>query len=282
MYKLATDKLATDKLATDKLATDKLATDKLATDKLATKRIKYFTIFGERCTGTHFLQHAILLNFDIAYLKGEKHFFGHRELRNLSSVPDDRLTSREKELKVFDNTNKDEMIAFAIIRDPVEWIDSFCKRPHHVPPENRKTAERFITSEFYSIYEEGFSKNQEILDDRNWLTKERYRDIFELRKWKCKYMLNTLPNQYKHFYFIRYEDLRDNYAETLDKIRVFFERDGLLCKKTSKNYEPVVKYKGTYNALYQKQQVIISNSIKHHIWKHVDTTQETEMGYFPK
>ena len=275
-------KLATDKLATDKLATDKLATDKLVTVEPATNHIKYFTIFGERCTGTHFLQHAILKNFDIAYLKGEKHFFGHRELRNLSSVPNDTLTTREKELKVFDNTNKDEMIAFAIIRDPVEWIDSFFKRPHHVPTENRKTAERFITSEFYSIYEEGFSKNQEIMDDRNWLTKERYRDIFELRKWKCEYMLNILPNQYKHFYFIRYEDLRDNYMETLDKIRVFFDTSGLKCKKTSNEYESVVKYKGTYNALYEKKQVMLSNTIQQYIQEHVDAQQENEMGYFPK
>jgi hypothetical protein len=270
------------KLATDKLATDKLATDKLVTVEPATNHIKYFTIFGERCTGTHFLQHAILKNFDIAYLKGEKHFFGHKEKRNLRDVPDETLTIREKELKVFDNAPPDETIAFAMVRDPVEWIDSFFKRPHHVPPENRKTIEQFITSDFYSIYEEGFSKNQEIMDDRNWLTKERYRDIFELRKWKCEYMLNILPNQYKHFYFIRYEDLRDNYMETLDKIRVFFDTSGLKCKKTSNEYESVVKYKGTYNALYEKKQVMLSNTIQQYIREHVDAQQETGLGYFPK
>ena len=244
--------------------------------------MKQFTIFGERCTGTHFLQHAILKNFDTTYIKGEKHFFGNKEFRNLVDIPDEKLSQREKELKVFDKTNHDELIVFAIVRDPVEWIDSFFKRPHHVPPSNRKNIEQFVSTEFYSIYEEGPYKNQEIMEDRHLTTKERYRDIFELRKWKCKYMLEELPKQYKHYYFVRYEDLRDHYVETLDKIRVWFEPHGLKCKKTSPNYEPIVKYKGTYNALYEKKTVVLMDETREYIWKHVDIKQENAMGYIPK
>jgi hypothetical protein len=247
---------------------------------MANDKIQYFTIFGERCTGTHFLQHAMLKNFAISYIKGEKHFFGNKEFRALANVPVDKLTTQEKEMKVFDNINPDKLLVFSIVRDPVEWIDSFYKRPHHIPLANRKTIEQFVSSEFYSIYEEGPRKGQEIMEDRHWFTKEQYRDIFELRKWKCKYMLEELPKQYKHYYFIRYEDLRDNYVDTLDKIRVLFEPKGLVCKKTSPAYEPIVKYKGTYNALYEKKTIVLSNAILKHIWEHVDTEQEHEMGYY--
>jgi hypothetical protein len=38
---------------------------------------KTFTILGERCSGTHFLQYSILDNFEIRYLNLNKHFFGH-------------------------------------------------------------------------------------------------------------------------------------------------------------------------------------------------------------
>ena len=40
--------------------------------------IKNFTIFGERCSGTNYVQQLILKNFDteITWKYGWKHFFG--------------------------------------------------------------------------------------------------------------------------------------------------------------------------------------------------------------
>ena len=77
--------------------------------------IKYFTIYGERCSGTNFLLHAIEENFNLTFSNDYswKHFFGHY--------------SFEK------NEKEDETLFIGIIRHPIEWLDSFHKKMHHVP-----------------------------------------------------------------------------------------------------------------------------------------------------
>ena len=240
------------------------------------QRIKYFTIFGERCSGTHFLQHAILTNFHIQYIKGEKHFFGNKEFRDTLdiSIQDNELTLFEKKMFEFDSIDTEELLAFAIVRDPVEWIDSFYKRGHHVPPENRHPYERFVSCEFYSIYEDALKKHQEIMEDRNWNTKERYKNIFELRNCKNKYMMEEFPKKYVHYYLLKYEDLRDNYAETLEHIRTRF---GL--RRKTETYIPILKQKGTYNALYEKKPILLTEAQQRDIWSNVNGNQENALGY---
>ena len=264
-------------------------------------RIKYFTIFGERCSGTHFLQHAIQTNFHIQYIKGEKHFFGNKEFRDTlditqspTSLRQVRSEARTKDLedypemvyhrriitlfeqKMFelDRIDTEELLVFALVRDPVEWMDSFYKRGHHVPPENRQPYERFVSCEFYSIYEDGPKNKEEIMEDRHWKTKERYRNIYELRYWKNKYMMEELPKQYIHYYLLKYEDLRDNYEETLEYIRTRF---GL--RRTNQTYIPILKQKGTYNALYEKKPILLTDAQQREIWSNININQENALGY---
>lgn len=244
----------------------------------AAHRIQYFTIFGERCSGTHFLQHAIQSNFHIQYVKGEKHFFGNKEFRDAIDrvSQSNELTLFESKMFEFDSIDQDELLVFAIVRDPVEWIDSFYKKPHHVPPENRTSYEHFISCEFYSIYEDGLKIKQEIMEDRHWKTKNRYQNIFELRNSKGKYMLEEMPKKYVHYYLIKYEDLRDDYINTLEHIR---KRFGL--RRKTEQYNQIIKYKGTYNALYEKKKVVLNETQQQHIWANLDIVQECALGYTP-
>ena len=131
-----------------------------------------YTILGERNTGTHFLQYAIKFNFDLEYHKGTKHFFGHSDEAD------------------FPPETKDQTIYFCMVRDPIEWVDSLFKRLHHIPPENKASIDAFMKNEWYSIYEEGDRSGQEIMEDRNMVTKERYANIFEMRKIKHNYLLS--------------------------------------------------------------------------------------------
>jgi hypothetical protein len=242
-------------------------------------RIQYFTIFGERCSGTHFLQHSILSNFHIQYIKGEKHFFGNKEFRDALDITQspNELTLFEQKMCEFDSIDTEELLVFAIVRDPVEWLDSFYKRGHHVPPENRHSYERFVSCEFYSMYDDGPKKNQEIMEDRHWKTKERYRNIFELRYWKNRYMLEEMPKKYVHFYLIKYEHLRDNYEETLEHIR---KRFGL--RRKTDTYNRIIKYKGTYNALYEKKPILLTDAQQRDIWSNINIKQENTLGYFAR
>jgi len=224
--------------------------------------IKNFTIFGERCSGTHFVEYAIKQNFEIGYNRGSKHFFGHDEKADL-----------------IDNTNMNTTLFILLVRDPIDWIDSFFKRPHHVPGENRRDIKKFLTSEWRSVYESNQQnsptkqKGTEIMTDRNIYTKERYINILELRKTKCNYFLNEIAKKVKYFYLLKYEDLRDDYFNTMEKIQQQFN-----LKKRHVSYMPITKYKGT-QAQYVKKPILLTNEIKKYILEHLDLEQENRIGY---
>lgn len=218
--------------------------------------MKYFSILGERCSGTIFAEFAILRNFNIhARRLKEKHFFGFDN-------------------NFFTNNDADETLFVFVIRNPIDWIDSFFKRLHHVPPENKKSIENFINNEWYSIYEEGPEINTEIMEDRNINTGSRYKDIFELRKVKNEYLLNVVGKLAKNFIVLRYEDLRDNYEATLDKIQERFQ-----LSKWHPEYQKIIKYKGTYTALYYKKPILLSDNVVDDIKQRIDLDQEKEFGY---
>lgn len=219
-------------------------------------RIKYFTILGERNSGTHFLQYAMLWNFRFEkYIKGSKHFFGFDEYE-FSEVP------------------QDELLYICIVRDPIEWIDSYFKRLHFAPKENRQSIMHFLTNTFYSIHDDKERYGQEIMEDRHLVTRDRYKNIFEMRKVKYDYLLDELPKKVQHYYFLRYEDLRDDYENTLDKIYTQFELTRLNTK-----YIKIEKIKGTYTAKYEKKPILLNENIKEYIRKNVDLEQENRMGY---
>jgi hypothetical protein len=219
--------------------------------------MKYFSILGERCSGTHFVEYALINNFNITYrrLQKEKHFFGHGD-------------------EVFKNKDADDTLFIYVIRHPIDWIDSFFKRLHHVPPENKRNIYNFINNEFYSIYEEGPEINSEIMEDRNIITNERYKNIFELRKIKNDYITNVFSQKVKNFIVVKYEDLRDDYENTLDIIMNNFDLE-----KTQPEYEKILNYKGTYTALYYKKPILIPEDVIEKIKKSVDIEQENSFGY---
>jgi phage pi2 protein 07 len=142
-----------------------------------------------------------------------------------------------------------------MVRDPVEWIDSFFKRLHHIPPENKKNILNFLTNEFYSIYEEGEKKGEEIMEDRNIFTKERYKNIFELRHTKIKWMLEDLPNKVKNYIFITHEQLLYDFENTLLQIK----NKGLIVKENIQFPVNTNIYKKNQNEIYVKKENVISS-----------------------
>jgi hypothetical protein len=239
------------------------------------EKIKYFTILGERCTGTHFLLHAIDKNFHgLTYLKGEKHFFGNREFRDALAIPDEQMSLHEKQMKQIDDIPPEELLVISMVRHPIDWADSFFKRKHHLPPENKRSIDGFLNNEFYSIYEEGPKKGQEIMEDRNWRTKERYTNLYEMRKLKTEYMLDEVPKRYPHHWFVRYEDARDKYDETLQKLG-----DAFQLRRKHAHFVKIEKYKGTFNELYAKKPILLTPETQDVIWSKLDMETEQRMGY---
>ena len=74
--------------------------------------MKKITIYGERCSGTNYLEELLLLNFEVEIIwdYGWKHFFGFNDLNN-----------------------SDDVLFIGIIRNIYDWINSFFREKHHLP-----------------------------------------------------------------------------------------------------------------------------------------------------
>ena len=156
--------------------------------------IKKVTIYGERCSGTNYLEELLLLNFnvEIVWNYGFKHFFGFNNLNN-----------------------SDDTLFIGIIRNLNDWINSLYREKYHLPSELTKDIDTYLNNTFYSINESG----QEIMTDRNIETGERYKNIFELRDVKNKFLVENMPKLVKNYCLITYDDLVDNFLEIMNKIK---------------------------------------------------------------
>ena len=171
--------------------------------------LKKYTIYGERCSGTNYLENIINMNFDvnITWEYGWKHFFGFQ---------DDLLKK------------SDDSLFICIVRNLPDWINSFYREKHHLPLKYKNNniseeekIDEFLNKEFWSFNDNNsnIDMTKEIMQDRNIYTGERYKNIFELRHTKIKWMVEDLPNKVKNCIFIRYEDLINDFDKTLLKIK---------------------------------------------------------------
>jgi hypothetical protein len=117
-----------------------------------------FTILGERCSGTNYLQELLRLNFYNVQTEGSKHWF-----KNPRPGP-----------------------TIGIIRNPIDWLYSLYTCLHNIPDEN-KTLPAFLLNEYYSV------QNNEIITQD---LKVKYHNIFELRFLKNKFLLEIEKPDY--------------------------------------------------------------------------------------
>lgn len=217
--------------------------------------IQNFTIYGERCSGTTYLEELIKENFEINYVTNYiwKHFFGNYDFKN--------------------DENENNTLFIGIIRHPIDWIDSFYNNQHHIP--NRpKNISNFLLDEFYSIFTDGKSSGKEIMDDRNMITGNRYKNIFELRKIKNDYLINIMPTKVKNYILINYDNLINNSVIILQQIQHKFN---LIPKNVS--FKNILTYKGDNTNIYVKKQITITDNIIEIIKNNIDKEQEETLGY---
>ena len=235
--------------------------------------IKKIIIYGERCSGTNFLENAILENFDveISWEQGSKHFFCFND---------------------YSKRNFDDTLYIGIVRNPVYWINSFSKELYHVPEINKQNLRNFLFNEFYSINDEieTASKLQTILfnnkpqkinrhtimvEDLNYTTNKKYKNIFELRKLKNEYLMNVMPTKVKNYILINYEKILTNYEETLEFVKNKFN-----LPQKHITFKKIQKYKksDSYNFVRQRQ-ITLTPFIIDIIWKNLDIEQESKLGY---
>lgn len=210
--------------------------------------ISNYCVFGERCSGTNYLVQLITANFDIPLSDafGHKHFFGHMDLSTANNT-----------------------LFLGIIRHPICWINSFYKEQHHIP--NRpKPLYNFLFDEWYSVNDDDTT----IDDDVNYMTKQRYKNIFEMRFYKNYYLLNILPSQAPHAFIITYENLRDNTSYVLNNIAIKFN----LTPKMPL-YQNIDYYKNTPEVPFIKKQIELPINYIILCVKYLNLQQERRLGY---
>jgi hypothetical protein len=190
--------------------------------------ISNFTIYGERHSGTKLLEELISKNFDIpiTWNYGWKHWFGFCNVNDLERA---------------NNT-----LFIGIVRNPYDWIMAMKKMPHHVPNHNKKFNE-LIHNEWYSISD----KNIEIYEDRSYISKKRYNNIFDMRSKKLQYLVNYMPFLVGKYALTRYEDLISNKEIFLSTIKRYFRLD----RKIEKDSTKVIKT----NYITEKETLDIIN-----------------------
>lgn len=218
--------------------------------------INKYTIFGERASGTNYLQNLIDLNFDakLTWEFGFKHFFGHNNLEN-----------------------SDDTLFICIVRDPHEWLNSFWRNPWHLSPLCKSNINNFLTSEIssYNNINSGLKDGTEILEDRHIFTKERYKNIFELRHTKLKYMIEDLIMLVNHYIFIKHEDLLYNFENTMHKIR----STGLQQKQNIKFPLNTLRYKNNGGMIYKKNKNYLISKKRIYDDKNLNPKYEKICGY---
>jgi hypothetical protein len=228
---------------------------------------KSFVIYGERNSGTNFLETLITgqsyhLSHNIAafnipvinssiqeYFRsdyGHKHFFGFHD----------------EEIKTASN-----VIFIGIIRNPYDWIMALNKSLHHIPPVNHKIKD-FLLNEWYSIQHNKQSTDyqKEFFRDRDFCTGLRYKNIFAMRSKKLRYLYHTMPTLAKNYELIRYEDLcKDPWS--------------IISRWSKKYYLPLNM---PILQPIKKEPYQIESEIQKIIDDNIDWEIENEIGYFKK
>jgi hypothetical protein len=204
--------------------------------------ITNFTIYGERHSGTKLLQELMVRNFKvpITWDYGFKHWFGFSDKNSLEQA---------------DNT-----LFIGIVRNPYDWIMAMQKIPYHLKFRKSQSIENLLFNEWCSFND----NNTEIIYDRNYITGNRYKNIFELRSMKINYLINYMPFIVNKYILIRYEDLvldMNNFISTISRFYRLHRYENYVPKNCNTGYA-------------------LSHSVLNTINNHIDWSIENKVGYY--
>lgn len=204
------------------------------------KPIKNFTIIGERHSGTNWLEKILSnqLHSELTWEFGSKHFVN----------PNPNLLA-----------GANNCLFVCITRNIYDWIGGFYKLPHHVESSMLKDMQTFLLNEWKSsVY------------DNDYLTKKPYKNLFELRNYKLKYISVFLPFIVNNMICLKYEDLLIQPTNIVDFISNKYQ-----IKKTNKKYGKFIQPRR--KKLYKLKQNVIKTINDNTNWQ-----TENFFGYYAK
>jgi hypothetical protein len=223
------------------------------------QNITKYTIYGERCSGTNYIDQLMAANFvlELTEKYGHKHFFGFYDFDNLPS------DATKNEIN--------ETLFICIVRNPIAWLDSLYKNPHHLPESLKETMQHFLTLPFYSVDEAG----NRMANDTNFIKgDDKYKNVFEMRFVKNYYLLNVLPQKVRNCVMLNYEIVRDNTFGVLEMLQKRFN----LTPKVPM-FVNIKFYKDVVDKEYKRQPITMSRPFIAMCARRINKQQEARLGY---
>jgi hypothetical protein len=170
--------------------------------------LRHFAIFGERNSGTNYLEKLIARNIDGLTPVPRNFGWKHGGLDRRWWAPDHRPQPLHDHAR-----QADEVLFVVIFRSPLHWLLSMHRLPHHAPFHMQVPLSVFLRMEWADYYNES-APGDDIHPDpearfalgraRNLI--ERFPSIFDLRREKIARFL-AMASQLPRVAFVNYESV---------------------------------------------------------------------------
>ena len=197
----------------------------LPTVRTSTCRIELFSPLGERCSGTSYVQELLLANFNATSTDAwhSPHFFGVERVEQ----PYEQAGC---------------VLFVGVVRAPLPWLECFYRQQPQLDQWRYTSWHDFLTHPIVSYAEPHMNRTlsalpaseraaarqrmlqQPVAFDRNFEQAQlrEWRNIFELRRLKADFMLETFPLLAANYVLIRLEDLHAHAARFLHILQLWF------------------------------------------------------------
>ncbi len=206
--------------------------------------IKKFTIFGERNSGTKYLQQILEDNLTINFTKdyGYKHWF----IKRLEPRGKSNTTTDNECLTPIDDDSSQHTLFIVTIRNPFDWANAMYKEPYNIKEADRTSLVKFLKSP-YLAYETAIHPNHNESSKTPWHLDpqtntyfiEESKNIIALRNEKNNHFL-SLMNKVRYSAIIRQECLHEDITGMIKMFSLNLKNN---CFDLGKNYKPPFSYK---------------------------------------
>ena len=221
--------------------------------------MKTFQIYGERCSGTNYVEKLITENFNLVLIEGtHKHWY----VNDYSKLRGDTLV-------------------IVVVRNPYSFLSSLHLQPHHAPLHYGLSFSEFIRKEWVSYdspdilplwFEEDMSIRETIAKPE-WIV-ESEANVCRLRSSKLRNFLE-LEHHADNFCLLKYEEL------LLDRNNIRVLKKWGVTQRWNE-IKPIVTYKGLGYKVYEptKYDDIAVDDLQF-INDNLDWELENKVGYSP-
>ena len=234
--------------------------------ELVLNSVKKLQIFGERCSGTNYLEQLINKNIpsiSITTEYGFKHFFPKTDVGK-----------------------SNDCLFIILYRNPFDWLKSIYRNPWHANAELKALSfSDFIRSKWICVWDKdaGVSKkdkryNTEIMFERCPVSEKRFENLIKMRTAKIL-AWETIRDKNSNTVYIRYEELILDPEKHIRIISYKLDLPMTPIFKGVDSYKGLRWYQGLKTRILRKPLPIVNSDDLQYIVMHLDEQLENSVSY---